>query len=163
MPHLKWTCLKTMQFSIVLYIVFLYWVAETKNVCFKSPCLAVTDNTFCCYVTNCNNVLLLCTLCCLCADPNINFKAIFVLVTVWASMSSMSSVSFVYHTGSRDAFTAHRHPNASFKKNTHRQPCYENLTRSERMVDRAGDPFLPREQRPAQAHIVRGVSDAELG
>lgn len=38
-----------------------------------------------------------------------------------------------------------------------------NLTRSEGMVDWAGDPSLPCEDGAAQAHIVRGVSDAELG
>lgn len=31
------------------------------------------------------------------------------------------------------------------------------------MVDWAGDPSLPCEHGTAQAHIVRGVSDAELG
>lgn len=37
------------------------------------------------------------------------------------------------------------------------------LTGSERVVHRAGDPSLPGEQGPAQAHVVRRVSDAELG
>lgn len=44
-----------------------------------------------------------------------------------------------------------------------RQRSYTNLTRSEGMVDWAGDPPLPCEYGAAQAHIVRGVSDAELG
>lgn len=37
------------------------------------------------------------------------------------------------------------------------------LTRSERMVHWAGSSSFPSEQRPAQAHIVCRVSDAELG
>lgn len=45
----------------------------------------------------------------------------------------------------------------------HRQTRYPGLTGSERVVHRAGDPSLPGEQAPAQAHVVRGVSDAELG
>lgn len=49
---------------------------------------------------------------------------------------------------------------------THRQRqtwSVGGLTGSERVVNRTGDPSLPGEQRSAQAHIVRGVSDAELG
>lgn len=68
-------------------------------------------------------------------------------------------MSFVYHTGCRGVFKADRELNIR----KHRQTCYAGLTRSERMVHRAGDPSLPCEQGPAQAHIVRRVSDAELG
>lgn len=72
-------------------------------------------------------------------------------------------MSFVYHTGCRGVFKADRHTDRELNIRKHRQTCYAGLTRSERMVHRAGDPSLPCEQGPAQAHIVRRVSDAELG
>lgn len=52
---------------------------------------------------------------------------------------------------------------ADTQTKTDRQTRYLGLTGSERVVHRAGDPSLPGEQGPAQAHIVRGVSDVELG
>lgn len=45
----------------------------------------------------------------------------------------------------------------------HRHTVYPGLTGSERVVHWTGYPSLPGEQGPAQAHIVRRVSDAELG
>ena len=82
----------------------------------------------------------------------------------------VSSLSFVYHTGCRGVFQADRHAGRETERQTgedkhtwQTQTCCAGLTGSKRVVHRAGDPSLPGEQGPAQAHVVSGASDAELG
>lgn len=71
-------------------------------------------------------------------------------------MSSMFPLSIVYHARRRGALKAD-------PKAEHSMRSGVSLTRSERMVHRAADPSLPGEHGAAQAHVVRGVSDAQLG
>lgn len=76
---------------------------------------------------------------------------------------SVLSPSFVYLTVCRGVFKADRQTDIQVNIHKHRHTVYPGLTGSERVVHWTGYPSLPGEQGPAQAHIVRRVSDAELG